>query len=288
MCERFIQDPLSDLDDVCVQVAEGIRINKEAPNDTLLTYARMRNEHVRNGYIDLVMEYYTRRASSGKPAYERVYDTHGNPARSETGDPLFRTHPYSAPTREEIATAYDERCARVATYTDIAWNGNEPNAYCMDLAWRIPGTHKKPTAKQYAIIEAHEKGHAVREYPCEGSINPIDERFREVFDWSAVPYTHERYEAERSENEREESYEEARERFYEYMRRPEELVERMAQLKNYFGMRGDEVCTHAHIAYARAHYSDDLAFDNRMTPFFEAITPEREEAFLTLINSIGV
>ncbi len=62
----------------------------------------------------------------------------------------------------------------------------------------------------------------------------------------------------------------------------------MSQLKNHFGLKSDERFTKEHLDYARMHYVTDTGFDNRMTPFLKAITPETEESFLELINSSGI
>ncbi|HCC06017.1 TPA: hypothetical protein DEP94_01485 [Candidatus Nomurabacteria bacterium] len=70
--------------------------------------------------------------------------------------------------------------------------------------------------------------------------------------------------------------------------RPIEIMERMSQLKCYFGMKGDEKFTSQHLQYARDHYLKDVMYDNKMEPFFDAITPQTEFAFLKLINSAGI
>ncbi len=67
-----------------------------------------------------------------------------------------------------------------------------------------------------------------------------------------------------------------------------EIYERMSQLKNYFGIEDDTPFTSAHLAYAREHYIRDTEVDNNMKQFFKAITPEREEEFLKIMNSFGV
>jgi hypothetical protein len=66
-----------------------------------------------------------------------------------------------------------------------------------------------------------------------------------------------------------------------------ELVARMSQLKNYFGIKGVDRFTKGHLDYAREYYLKDITFNNRMDVFFEAITPEKEDKFLQIINSIA-
>ncbi len=62
----------------------------------------------------------------------------------------------------------------------------------------------------------------------------------------------------------------------------------MSQLKNYFGMSGNELFTAEHLRYARKHYIPDTGVDNNMRQFFQAITPEAEGEFLKVINSCGM
>lgn len=59
-----------------------------------------------------------------------------------------------------------------------------------------------------------------------------------------------------------------------YLKNPDELLARMSQLKNYFGMQGNETFTVEHLAYAQEHYIDDTGLDNDMSHFFAAIRPE--------------
>jgi hypothetical protein len=42
------------------------------------------------------------------------------------------------------------------------------------------------------------------------------------------------------------------------------------------------------LRYAKEHYITDTGFDNKMTPFLKAITPETENEFIRLINSSGI
>ncbi|MEA3399062.1 MAG: hypothetical protein U9R00_00950 [Patescibacteria group bacterium] len=63
----------------------------------------------------------------------------------------------------------------------------------------------------------------------------------------------------------------------------------MAQLKNYFGMKGSEKFTKQHLDYAKNNYIKDTGIpDFQIKPFLDAITTEKEEDFLRLINSLGI
>ncbi len=73
-----------------------------------------------------------------------------------------------------------------------------------------------------------------------------------------------------------------------YLRNPDELMARMAQLKNYFGMHDGAAFTKDHLDYARAHYVQDTDLDNSMSLMFRTVTPRTEVNFLRLMNSLPV
>lgn len=68
---------------------------------------------------------------------------------------------------------------------------------------------------------------------------------------------------------------------------PNELIERMSQLKNYFGMSGTETFTKEHLDHSRKHFKQDTGVD-ALDPFFSMITPEKEEKFIELMNTLGI
>lgn len=114
--------------------------------------------------------------------------------------------------------------------------------------------------RQKNIIEAHEKGHSVRTY-----VGEQKEEIESCIDKSKIP-------------------EEGR----EYLSKAEEIIERMAQLKNYFGFKGGEIFTKEHLDYARVHYVEDVKLNGGMIQLFNAITKETENKFLEVVNSYGV
>lgn len=72
---------------------------------------------------------------------------------------------------------------------------------------------------------------------------------------------------------------------YSYMSDPRELMARMAQLKNYYGMANNEQFTDEHLHYAKDHYISDTGLDNSMTLFFRMIIDHK---FISLINRLPV
>ena len=115
--------------------------------------------------------------------------------------------------------------------------------------------------RQKSIIESHEKGHVVRTF----TVNAGD--ISKGFDFDKIPE-----DAKRP----------------SYLRNPDELVERMSQLKNYFNFRSDQSFSREHLKYAREHYLKDTGLDNNMTEFFGMITPEKEDEFLRIINQYPI
>lgn len=73
-----------------------------------------------------------------------------------------------------------------------------------------------------------------------------------------------------------------------YIQNPDELMARMAQLKNYFGMKAGEEFTKGHLEYARAHYVEDTGLDNSMSVMFRIVSPKTEPNFLRAINTLPI
>ncbi len=197
---------------------------------------------------------------------------------------LYRVTPYTGLTRKEIEGTISEALDREASFTVTDSNAgqsdslNTPINYTETGAFNKTNVHhpdrrtavvglkqdelipKKNTTQVMSMIEAHEKGHTLRtlhrsEY--------LDSLFSAAFTFPPGS-------------------------MYLDTEKPDELIERMAQLKNYFGIKDDEKFTPQHLEHARKHYIEDLGFDNNMSEFFNAITQEKEFAFLKLMNSIGI
>jgi hypothetical protein len=73
-----------------------------------------------------------------------------------------------------------------------------------------------------------------------------------------------------------------------YLNNADELTARMAQLKNYFGMKGGEDFTKAHLDYARSHYVEDTGLDNAMSLMMKMVTPKTESEFIHLMNTFPI
>lgn len=113
------------------------------------------------------------------------------------------------------------------------------------------------------IIESHEKGHGLRDFVSE------DRRdFTQSIDLEVIR--------------KKESETGIRESGY--MKQADEIAERMAQLKNYFGFKAGDIFTKEHLEYAKQHYVKNIGLDNNMTTFFDAITDNTIDTFLQTIN----
>lgn len=163
------------------------------------------------------------------------------------------------------------------------------------------------TKKQLSIAEAHEKGHCIRSFDSVNDDSPIRVWVRSAFDFSIKPTLSEKeldklknifYNKEQiiSFDEMIESGQTTKDKFNEILitdylsilESTDEIIERMSQLKNYFGMKGNEQFTKEHLDYARKHYGEDTGFVLQIKMIFDLITKDTEKNFLDVINNLGV
>lgn len=151
-------------------------------------------------------------------------------------------------------------------------NINEPGIVFSDAELK---TGTKLSIRQKNIIEAHEKGHGLRDFTSPQDIAEI----RSVIDQETLRDLQQAHESSQNTDAR----------FpINYVQAPEEIIERMAQLKNYFGMSADEEFTAQHLEYAREHYTKDTGLDNGISTFFNCISDKTEGAFLSVINKYPI
>ena len=218
---------------------------------------------------------------------QQIIDLHLRAEKAQDG----RNY-YTAKTREELENEYKKRLRKIEKSTPILFNTKKRTStkgiVLDDRSFSTWAT----TTLQRSSIEAHEKGHILRDYHD----NFYDAHFLAAFSYREVDYTIEDFEHEKSlENEprldqiKFEDYKFGlRESLRSYLLTGEEISERMAQLKNYFGFKGSETFTKGHLQYAKEHYLKDGWLDNNMRQFFQAVTPAREEKFIDLINTSGI
>lgn len=204
-------------------------------------------------------------------------------------------------SKEIIEAELDERLKEEMVLTPIEFSEAPPTTESMGVFARNPYTNEPLTIGQKSLAEAHEKGHALRPYNAISNIGDFfDKHFAPGFDISKVEFSDEDIEAlhriqemdhalsEDVERQEKQTREELVKKYLDYIFSGNEIAERMAQLKNYFGMKSSEQFTHEHLQYARDHYLRDVGLNNGMSQFFQAITRETETEFLRLINSSGI
>ena len=258
-------------------------------NASEVLFSRLHNEKIRRQIIDLLLS--AEKSQEGTFIQSLETDDNGDLVFNASGEPIIKENvPFVPETREELENRYDEALAQIESFTEIDYSKHAydlPTVDKMYIGAISPWSGKPFTSKEMSIAEAHEKGHRIRNF--DGDF--FEQRFKPGFDFADVPFGEEVFTVYRKAlrpEDRDKPLEEVKQLFFEYITTPSELVERMSQLKNYYGMRTDEVFTKEHLDHARAHYIPDTGMDNGMTQFFQAITPETEGEFLRLINSVGV
>jgi hypothetical protein len=76
----------------------------------------------------------------------------------------------------------------------------------------------------------------------------------------------------------------------EYLTSPAEIIERLAQIKNYFGLQESEQVTWEHILYAKQHYVSDCGFIYKwqMGPFLSMLVEKNKTTILYCMNNLPV
>ncbi len=240
-------------------LVEKVAAEANYPGDwTGLLYERMKHEETRRKFIE--------RRSTAMSAML-------------VGEPGMMDKPkqFAAHYQEQI-DQYDERIEDIFKITNIgpaAAYGKQP-VHLGEGNINEPGTVFSDTAltiRQKNMIEAHEKGHGLRNFE-----SPTDSaEIRAVIDVEEL----DRIAAEHSQTEQK--------RFPKnYLQKPEEIVERMAQFKNYFGMKGGEEFTKRHLDHVRTHYVSDTRLDNGVSTLLACVSPRTEATFLRVINEYPV
>ena len=127
--------------------------------------------------------------------------------------------------------------------------------------------------RQKNIIEAHEKGHCLRDfvssYDRQEIQSSIDNKI--ITKLNALRQTN------------------GIERIApSYVSNPMEIAERMAQFKNYFGMGANDIFTKQHLDHIRERYVQDTGLDNGVSDLLYVVTPETEKTFLAIINKYPI
>jgi len=280
-------------------VEDMLAVQREANyegNDSELLFDRLDNSKILDQIVQMWMAGY--KAKEGKIEQRPTQDEDGGIVFDVDGNYVLEDVLFVPPSEEETREKIAELIKEAKTSTPVFFDGRAPTSDGIGLDWKLPGD-VFPSTKQKSIILAHEKGHLMRQFPggVEGDAY-FREMFGKAFDMNNINFTEQDFEDTVTHRKQEKqitgyglenedyTYDRMRESTIGYLSSPEEIVERMGQLKNYFGFKGDEEFTQEHLDYARGQYIKDTGLDNNMRHFFEGITDDQE--FLPLINSVGV
>jgi hypothetical protein len=258
-------------------------------NDALCFYDRLHDPVIKQQMVDLFYRYY----ESQDPLPTEYFD--------ENNVLQIKYEKTKLPSREQIGQELSEKIEKVFSVTGIdldpkgsSYDGdmliNDENIRAGMIASfsQNPTSGERWTVKQLSIVEAHEKGHGIRNFVKPGW--SFEHYLLSGFDFSEVAVDDDLRKLwhESDPSGKAVSDKEILEGITAYFSKPMELIERMAQLKNYFGMNGNQIFTKKHLDYAKIHYMNDTGMGIQMKPFLDAITPNTEEVFLELINSLGI
>lgn len=290
----------------------GDQVNFSENYSTLL-FSRLLNPNIREQLLKVLEENEKWLAEKSKQPYfkEDCQDPEtGQFFFDSEGEIEFRQvavldDEYVAKSREQLESELDEGLVTQMTSTNIdldllldeSKSSSNPNSSPSDR-YAVMGVKRElvtPLSQQdvqnYSMTEAHEKGHALRSMKRSEYLKNL---FSPAFDLKAIDdgLIMEKLRKNVSGEITEEQFISSKdvllnEYLFEFSK-PDEIYERLSQLKGYFSMKGDAEFTKKHLDYARQNYLRDGMIDNNMTEFFQAITPETELYFLKLINSAGV
>ncbi len=221
---------------------------------------------------------------------------HNPVIRKQLIDFIFSTeseiYPEQQRSKEEINLDLEAKLSSVEKTTEITFPKLTTFPYHtsdrMVVGMIHPVTKTELTTKQMSIAEAHEKGHVVRDF-FKGHESTYYKRLSDAFDIDSfvIPSQELAMITERDAG-AEEPLDGMKKDYVAYLLDPTEVFERMSELKNYFGFKGDEEFTGEHLEYVKKHYVEDTGADNGMTAFFSLITSRTQSKFLEIINSVGI
>jgi hypothetical protein len=259
-------------------------------NHSELLFSRMEDSKIKNQIIDLIHFEEIERINSGESTRPKINEN-GEFIRNNHEEIIFEeiNEPES---KEHIEKQFEKNLKSAQHKTYFDYENESPNSETMHLGFIMTWNNKKISEKELNIIEAHEKGHLIRRYV--GSY--FDNYFQQCLNIDKIEYPNyfnkekiiENIKQSPEYDDIELNDETLKEIFLDRLFNALEIAERMGQLKNYFGMSGEEYFTKEHLDYAKAHYIEDTGVDNLMGIMFNAITPEKEDKFLEIINSAGI
>lgn len=298
--EKYIKDSSEKLK---IFEEKGASIEQEANfegYDALVLIERLKTPAIFKAIVDYWEMGHGAREASGNLETFTLENEDGSPKRNDSGELVLNKRPFYIPSRHEIEEEVSRRIEEIEKSTPVRFDDAMSTSCGIGIFWS-PFPDKDLSLKQKIIIEAHEKGHVVRETQggVEGEMASLA-LFDKYFDFDQVEYSQEQYEKdkelfftqetedaiEETGNTEEHSYESFKEKRARGLNQPMEFIERMSQLKNYFGFKDERIFTQEHLNHSRENYIKDTGLDNGISIMFQAI--RSDELFLELINTIGI
>lgn len=249
-------------------------------NHSLLLFERLQNPDIFN---KLINDIYEDRTSVDFSSYDYIDPEY---VKSLERDEYF--------VKQDIKIELLQALETAAHSTEIGFSengylnsskGNNGTGY-IEICNSQSKNKFNETALNKNITEAHEKGHTIRNYNMDSGFT---KNLRSAFDFEKVSFSEKEYNEIRSlkNGYESDSNDEIQKGFSEYLSFPWEIVERMSQVKNYFGMSGNEKFNQEHLDYVRKNYVQDTgSYGPQIQPFFDSINDD--EKFIDLMNTLGI
>lgn len=194
--------------------------------------------------------------------------------------------------KQDIKIELEQALDRVSKSTEIGFSeygyiksesGSNGTGYVEICNGKIGNTFNE-TVLVKNITESHEKGHNIRKYNADSEFT---KDLQSMFDFDKIILSNEEVENIRKIDSREDSKEAIERKTKEYIAYPWEIIERMSQIKNYFGFSSNEIFTQAHLDYVRKNYIKDTGMNSiQIKPFFDAISDDKK--FIDKMNKLGI
>lgn len=245
---------------------------------TLLLKERLGNINVKNKLVDsltreYIFKYYKTNPEKGNEIFDRI--------KAEQEKRL----------NERIEKVFNSTGVNLEEKSNPGYGGfGETGWVCPNVELKNIGINQEGTAsiKQLNLTETHEKGHGIRHF---NENSPVGKWIVNSLDFSNVIVSEDDLETLKSRIGTKNKTDQEIIDFYitnGLKKNPDEIVERMSQLRNYFGMKGDEEFTKGHLDYVKTNYIKDTGWPLQIKPFLDAITENSEKNFLDVINNLGV
>ncbi len=247
-------------------------------NHSLLLFERLQNPDVFN---KLVNDIYEDRTSVDFSTYEYIDPEY---VKSLERDEYFVKQDIKIELQKVLDTTSKSTEIGFSEYGYLKSKKGDNGTGYVEICNNKSGNQFNETTLSKNITEAHEKGHTIRDYNMDSGFS---QELQSMFNFKNFSFSEETIKDIRKINNMEDSKEEIESSYREYLAFPWEIVERMSQVKNYFGMSGNEKFTQEHLDYVRKNYVKDTGhYAPQIQPFFDSIIDD--EKFIEKMNTLGI